>query len=185
MTALSHALSFFIRLALTIHDSFHSYTHAPQYYVQFCIIKTLATHRITSHHIKSSKYLQHIKSHQITSNHTQRWKLSPMDIESRNRWVEYSKAKDEMLRNTDTDKAPWIHVHADSKKLARLNCISHLLSLIPYQVSSVKICFVFLLLLFCVCGHLKSSILTVMVFDCYDRFFPHYFTSIGCIIFIH
>jgi polyphosphate kinase 2 len=64
---------------------------------------------------------------------TKRWKLSPMDVESRNRWVEYSKAKDEMLKYTDTDSAPWIHVHADSKKLARLNCISHLLSTIPYQ----------------------------------------------------
>jgi len=64
---------------------------------------------------------------------TKRWKLSPMDVESRDKWVEYSKAKDEMLRHTDTDSAPWYHVHADSKKLARLNCISHLLSVIPYQ----------------------------------------------------
>lgn len=62
-----------------------------------------------------------------------RWKLSPMDVQSRDRWVEYSKAKDEMLKYTDSDTAPWVHVHADSKKLARLNCISHLLSTIPYQ----------------------------------------------------
>ena len=50
---------------------------------------------------------------------TKRWKLSPMDIESRNRWVEYSKAKDDMLKFTDSDTAPWVHVHADNKKLAR------------------------------------------------------------------
>lgn len=67
------------------------------------------------------------------NNSIKRWKLSPIDIENRNRWVEYSKAKDEMLKYTDTDICPWIHVRADSKKLARLNCISHLLSMIPYQ----------------------------------------------------
>lgn len=62
-----------------------------------------------------------------------RWKLSPMDVESRNRWVEYSKAKDEMFAHTDTKQCPWYVVHADDKKRARLNCIHHLLSLIPYE----------------------------------------------------
>jgi polyphosphate kinase 2 (PPK2 family) len=62
-----------------------------------------------------------------------RWKLSPMDLESRARWVEYSKAKDEMFKYTDIKQAPWYVVNADSKKRARLNCISHLLSLIPYE----------------------------------------------------
>ena len=62
-----------------------------------------------------------------------RWKLSPMDMESRARWVEYSKAKDEMFKYTDIKQAPWYVVNADSKKRARLNCISHLLSLIPYE----------------------------------------------------
>jgi polyphosphate kinase 2 len=62
-----------------------------------------------------------------------RWKLSPMDVESRARWVEYSKAKDEMFKFTDIKQAPWYVVPADNKKLARLNCISHLLSLIPYK----------------------------------------------------
>ncbi len=61
-----------------------------------------------------------------------RWKLSPMDLESRNRWVEYSKAKDEMFVFADTEESPWYVVNADDKKKARLNCISHLLSLIPY-----------------------------------------------------
>lgn len=62
-----------------------------------------------------------------------RWKLSPMDLESRARWVEYSKAKDEMFAYTDIKQAPWYVVNADVKKLARLNCIHHLLSLIPYE----------------------------------------------------
>jgi len=64
---------------------------------------------------------------------TKRWKLSPMDLESRRRWVEYSKAKDEMFRRTDIKEAPWYVVQADVKKRARLNCIKHLLSLIPYE----------------------------------------------------
>jgi len=64
---------------------------------------------------------------------TKRWKLSPMDLESRARWVEYSKAKDEMFAYTDIKQAPWYVVNADDKKCARLNCISHLLSMIPYE----------------------------------------------------
>jgi polyphosphate kinase 2 len=64
---------------------------------------------------------------------TRRWKLSPMDLESRSRWVEYSKAKDEMFAHTDIEEAPWWVVEADSKKRARLNCINHLLSSIPYK----------------------------------------------------
>ena len=62
-----------------------------------------------------------------------RWKLSPMDVKSREKWVEYSKAKDEMFKRTDISESPWYVVPADNKKLARLNCISHLLSLIPYE----------------------------------------------------
>ncbi len=62
-----------------------------------------------------------------------RWKLSPMDLASRSKWVEYSRAKDEMFKYTDIKQAPWYVVNTDSKKLARLNLISHLLSMIPYQ----------------------------------------------------
>jgi polyphosphate kinase 2 len=62
-----------------------------------------------------------------------RWKLSPMDLESRSRWVEYSRAKDIMFAHTDIKQAPWYAVNADDKRRARLNCISHLLSMIPYQ----------------------------------------------------
>ncbi|MEZ4222658.1 MAG: polyphosphate kinase 2 [Polyangiaceae bacterium] len=64
---------------------------------------------------------------------TKRWKLSPMDLESRRRWVEYSKAKDEMFAHTDIKQSPWYVVDADNKKRSRLNCISHLLSQIPYE----------------------------------------------------
>jgi polyphosphate kinase 2 len=64
---------------------------------------------------------------------TKRWKLSPMDLESRTKWVEYSKAKDNMFAFTDIKQAPWYVVNADNKMKARLNCITHLLSLIPYQ----------------------------------------------------
>jgi polyphosphate kinase 2 len=62
-----------------------------------------------------------------------RWKLSPIDLESRARWVEYSQAKDEMFRRTDVPEAPWWVVEADDKRRARLNCISHLLSTIDYR----------------------------------------------------
>jgi polyphosphate kinase 2 len=66
-------------------------------------------------------------------NPIKRWKLSPMDLESRERWVEYSRAKDVMLKHTDRHKTPWHIVNADNKKKARLNCIAHLLNQIPYK----------------------------------------------------
>ena len=62
-----------------------------------------------------------------------RWKLSAMDMESRSKWMEYSKCKDEMFFHTDIPQAPWFVVPSDDKKRARLNCIAHLLSMIPYQ----------------------------------------------------
>jgi polyphosphate kinase 2 len=64
---------------------------------------------------------------------TKRWKLSDMDLQSRARWMEYSKAKDIMFAHTDIKQAPWYVVNADNKRRARLNCISHLLSMIPYK----------------------------------------------------
>ena len=66
-------------------------------------------------------------------NPTKRWKLSPMDIESRKHWVEYSRAKDLMFAATDRKKTPWWVVNADNKKKARLNCIAHLLHQVPYE----------------------------------------------------
>ena len=64
---------------------------------------------------------------------TKRWKLSPMDLASRSHWIQYSRAKDEMFKYTDIKQAPWYVVNSDDKKRARLNCISHLLSIIPYE----------------------------------------------------
>ncbi|MBZ5666150.1 MAG: polyphosphate kinase 2 [Acidobacteriia bacterium] len=64
---------------------------------------------------------------------TKRWKLSPMDLESRKHWVDYSRAKDEMFAHTDIKQAPWYVVNADNKKSARLNVICHLLSRIAYE----------------------------------------------------
>jgi polyphosphate kinase len=61
------------------------------------------------------------------------WKLSPMDVESRRRWEQYTKAKEVMLERTHIPEAPWWIVDADDKKRARLNCIAHLLSQIPYN----------------------------------------------------
>jgi polyphosphate kinase 2 (PPK2 family) len=61
------------------------------------------------------------------------WKLSPMDVEARSRWVDYSKAKDEMFVHTDIPEARWHVVESDVKRNARINCISHLLSSIPYE----------------------------------------------------
>jgi polyphosphate kinase 2 len=75
---------------------------------------------------------QERRFHDRLSDPTRRWKLSPMDLESRSRWVEYSIAKDEMFAHTDTKQSPWWVVEADDKRRARLNVISHLLSLVPY-----------------------------------------------------
>jgi polyphosphate kinase 2 len=68
-----------------------------------------------------------------TTDPARRWKLSPMDLESRDKWVEYSKAKDMMFSHTNIPEAPWFTVEADDKKRARLNCLHHILSKIPYQ----------------------------------------------------
>lgn len=64
---------------------------------------------------------------------TKRWKLSEIDLKSRAKWLEYSKAKDDMFASTDIPECPWYVVEADDKKRARLNCISHLLSMVPYE----------------------------------------------------
>jgi polyphosphate kinase 2 len=61
------------------------------------------------------------------------WKLSPMDVESWPRWYEYSRARDRMFEATDTERTPWFIVRSDDKRRARLNCITHILGLIPYE----------------------------------------------------
>ncbi|MGF1589926.1 MAG: polyphosphate kinase 2 [Pleurocapsa sp.] len=67
------------------------------------------------------------------NNPTKRWKISPMDLQAREKWVDYSRAKDDMFAATDVPESPWNVVEADDKKRARLNCISHLLKTIPYE----------------------------------------------------
>jgi polyphosphate kinase 2 (PPK2 family) len=62
-----------------------------------------------------------------------RWKISDIDIESRQKWVDYSKAKDEMFAHCDVPDSPWYQVEADNKHKARINCIAHLLSIVPYK----------------------------------------------------
>ena len=76
---------------------------------------------------------QEVRFQARINNPTKRWKLSPMDLQSRSRWVEYSKAKDDMFACTDIKQAAWYVVTANDKERARLNCIAHLLSLIPYE----------------------------------------------------
>jgi polyphosphate kinase 2 len=66
------------------------------------------------------------------------WKLSPMDLESYRRWYDYSRARDIMFDATDSTPAPWHIVHSDDKRRARLNCISHILDLVPYKDSPRK-----------------------------------------------
>jgi len=76
---------------------------------------------------------QEKRFHQRILDPLRQWKLSPMDIESYRRWWDYSVAYDEMIRVTDTPQSPWWIVPSDNKKRARINCISHLLSIIPYE----------------------------------------------------
>jgi polyphosphate kinase 2 len=76
---------------------------------------------------------QERRFHERAGNPARRWKLSEMDIRSREKWVAYSRAKDEMFRHTDIKQAPWYTVEADDKRRARLNCIAHILSMVPYQ----------------------------------------------------
>ena len=71
-------------------------------------------------------------------NPTKRWKISPMDLKAREKWVDYSKAKDDMFAATDVPESPWYVVEADDKKRARLNCISHILATVPYEKLPLK-----------------------------------------------
>jgi polyphosphate kinase 2 len=76
---------------------------------------------------------QHLRFLMRTRDPLKQWKLSPMDLESRRRWEQYTKAKEEMLARTNIREAPWWIVEGDDKKRARLNCITHLLSRFPYE----------------------------------------------------
>jgi polyphosphate kinase len=76
---------------------------------------------------------QHLRFMARIHDPLKQWKLSPMDLESRRRWEQYTKAKEEMLERTHIREAPWWIVEADDKKRARLNCIHHLLAQVPYK----------------------------------------------------
>jgi polyphosphate kinase len=76
---------------------------------------------------------QHLRFQMRIHDPIKQWKLSPMDLESRRRWEDYTKAKEAMLEHTHIPEAKWWVVHADDKKRARLNCIQHLLTQLPYQ----------------------------------------------------
>jgi len=82
---------------------------------------------------------QEIRFRERINNPAKRWKFSPMDLVSRKNWVKYSMAKDEMFKYTDTRQCPWFVVEGDKKKKARLNCIAHLLSKIPYEYEPEKL----------------------------------------------
>ena len=83
--------------------------------------------------LEVSKKEQHKRFLARIKDPSKRWKLSPMDLESHRRWYDYSRARDAMLAATDTAASPWYIVPSDDKKRARLNCIAHMLSSIPYE----------------------------------------------------
>lgn len=76
---------------------------------------------------------QEQRFHDRVGDPARRWKLSDMDLQSREKWVEFSQAKDEMFKHTDIKQAPWYTVEADDKRRARLNCIAHILSMVAYE----------------------------------------------------
>ncbi|MDY0164976.1 MAG: polyphosphate kinase 2 [Thermoguttaceae bacterium] len=89
--------------------------------------------RLVKYWFSVSDEMQEHRFQKRNTDPLRRWKLSPMDLEARARWIDYSRAKDEMFKYTDLKQAPWYVVDADDKRRARLNCIHHLLSLFEYQ----------------------------------------------------
>jgi polyphosphate kinase 2 (PPK2 family) len=89
--------------------------------------------KLIKYYFSISDHVQQLRFEMRTHDPLKQWKLSPMDLESRRRWEQFTKAKEEMLERTHIPEAPWWLVHADEKKRARLNCIHHLLDQIPYQ----------------------------------------------------
>lgn len=88
---------------------------------------------LIKYYLSVSDEEQEKRFHARAKDPTRRWKLSPVDLETRQRWVEYSKAKDIMLEHTDLPEARWYQINSDDKRLARLICIRHLLEYIPYE----------------------------------------------------
>lgn len=89
--------------------------------------------RLVKYWFSVSDEMQERRFQKRNTDPLRRWKLSPIDLEARARWIDYSRAKDEMFKYTDLKQAPWYVVDADDKRRARLNCIHHLLSLFEYQ----------------------------------------------------
>src|SRR5262249_12438447 len=89
--------------------------------------------KLIKYYFSISDHVQHLRFQMRNHDPLKQWKLSRMDLESRRRWEQYTKAKEDMLEHTHIPEAPWWLVHADEKKRARLNCIGHLLSQLPYQ----------------------------------------------------
>jgi polyphosphate kinase 2 len=89
--------------------------------------------KLVKYYFSISDRVQHLRFQMRILDRLKQWKLSPMDLESRRRWEQYTLAKEEMLQHTHIPEAPWWLVHGDEKKRARLNCIQHLLRQIPYQ----------------------------------------------------
>jgi len=89
--------------------------------------------KLVKYYFSISNRVQQLRFQMRNLDPLKQWKLSPMDLESRRRWEQYTKAKEDMLQRTHIPEAPWWLVHADEKKRARLNCIHHLLHQIPYQ----------------------------------------------------
>jgi polyphosphate kinase 2 (PPK2 family) len=88
---------------------------------------------LLKYYLSVSDVEQEKRFHDRAKDPTRRWKLSPIDLETRQRWVEYSKVKDLMLEHTDIPEAHWYQLESDDKLRARLNCIRHILSMIPYE----------------------------------------------------
>ena len=93
---------------------------------------------LTKYWFSVSDEQQRLRFQERIDDPTKRWKLSPMDLESRSHYVDYSRAKDEMFVYTDLPESPWFVVEADDKRRARLNCIAHLLSRVPYEDRTEK-----------------------------------------------
>ena len=89
--------------------------------------------KLVKYYFSISDRVQELRFQMRNRDPLKQWKLSPMDLESRRRWEQYTRAKEDMLQHTHIPEAPWSLVHADEKKRARLNCIHHLLQQVPYQ----------------------------------------------------
>jgi polyphosphate kinase 2 len=117
----------------------------PEQHRRFLELCPVMEHYIASSGIKLLKFWLEVGNEEQEKRFTARiedplrqWKLSPMDLPAREKWYEYSRARDMMLEATDTEQAPWHIVRSDDKKRARLNCIAHLLSLLDYEKVSAK-----------------------------------------------